>query len=201
MQTTLKKAIWAALSVLLVLVVLALVFVFVPFYHYSSVGLYPDGKAGSITQAHTVAPKTLLQLDLMSSRQMSNTFLGRNDIDLPEDIAVHVSCPPKQNFSLVALEYRIDKDWIVHPKSLQLESSPNITQEPYDTFICLAPIEDCPLPTMKSLADLKKVHQITIRATVKNTSAPGTPTYSVEEKFELATFTQSSPIWWTWIKF
>jgi hypothetical protein len=201
MHTTHKRAFVIGIALFLGLAFLVLGFVFAPLHHYSSIGLYPNGQAGSITQGHAIAPKTFLQLDLSSSRQVCGTLLSRKDIDLPDFIAVHVTCPTGQRFSLVTLEYRIDRDWIVHPSSLQLETGLHLTEEPYDTFICVVPISDCRLPPMKSLEDVVKVHHITIRATVKNTSDPNLPTYSAQEDFVLSTFKQNSPLWWSWVRF
>jgi hypothetical protein len=192
---------WLWIAIPAVLGFLVLTFVFAPLYRYSSVGLYPNGQAGSITQAHVVAPKTFLLLNLSCERQMSTTFLGRKDVDLPDFIAVHVTCPPGQKFSLVSLEYRRDQDWLVHPKPLQLEIAPNFTHEPYDTFLCLVPLADCLLPPMKTLEELTRVHHVTIRATVRNTSDPSQPTYRAQEQFVLSTFRQNDPLWWRMIRF
>lgn len=196
-----KRPLLTGIASLLGLVLLVLGFLVAPLHHYSSVGLYPNGQAGSITQPHAVAPETYLQLDLSHSRQVHDSLFSRKDIDVPDFIAVHVTCPPGQTFSLVTLEYRIDGDWIVHPRPLQLETGGNVTREPYDTFICVVRIADCRLPPMRSLADVTKVHHMSIRATVKNTSDPHLPTYSVQENFVLSTFKQNSPLWWTWVRF
>lgn len=196
-----SRRIAVAMTTLCGLAFLVLAFVFTPLHHYSSTGLYPNGQAGSITQAHAVAPKTFLRLDLSSSRQVFGTFLSRKDIDLPDFIAVHVRCPPGQRFSLVTLEYRVDKDWIVHSGRLQLETGLNLTKEPYDTFISVVPVADCRLPPLKSLEDLAKVHHIAIRATVQNTTDPNLPTYSAQEDFVLSTFKQNTPLWWSWVRF
>jgi hypothetical protein len=176
-----------------------LIFVFAPLHRYSSIGLYPNGQGGSITQAHAVAPETFVKLDLASSRQVFDNCFSRKDIDLPDFVAVAVTCPSGQEFSLMTLEYRIDKDWIVHPSPLQLNA--NVTKEPYDTFICVVSVAECPLPSMKSSKDIANVQHITIRATVKNSTDPKLPTYSVQEDFVLSTFKQNSPLWWTWVRF
>ncbi len=186
--------------ILLGLGICLLVFIFAPLHRYSSIGLYPNGEGGSITQPHVVAPETFVHLSLESSRQVFDNYFSRKDIDLPDFIAVHVTCPSGQDFSWMTLEYRIDKDWIVHPMPLQLEGR-NITKEPYDTFICVVPLAECRLPSMKSLKELAKVQHITIRATVKNGTDPKLPTYSVQENFVMSTYKQNSPLWWTWVRF